>query len=448
MRAAEQSLVINGTNVETLMERAGTSLAEAVWRFAANKPVLVLCGPGNNGGDGYVAARLLAQQGLDVRLAALSEPSAETAKRAREKWAGPVENLESAAGAPVIVDALFGTGLSRPLSSAIHATILRLKQSAGFVIAADMPSGVHTDDGTILGAIEADVTVAFGAAKPAHFLSPSAAFCGHVFVADIGFMPQTALTVIDRPFLAAPSRDDHKYTRGMVIVVAGPMQGASVLAALSAQRAGAGYVVLADGPGNSPYSNALVHASLTEIILDRRTNAAVIGPGLGKDDDAKQKVMMLINSDLAIVIDGDGLGLVGEIGVETLARRRAPTILTPHAGEFDRLFGSDGGNKIERTRAAARRSGATVIFKGADTVVASHDGQARMIGAADSWLSTAGTGDVLAGICAAMLARGLGGLDAASAALWLHNDAARIAGPGLIADDLPNAIRFALVACS
>lgn len=422
-----------GTSVDTLMERAGLAIAESVWRFGGGRPTLVLCGPGNNGGDGYVAARILHQRGVDVRVAALAPPATDVAKRAAAKWDGAVASMTEASSAPVLVDAIFGTGLARPLDADLAATLIRLRRSARMVIAADVSSGVETDSGADLGAVQADVTVALAALKPAHLLQPSASLCGHVMVADIGISADAPSRVIDRPMLMAPTAADHKYTRGLITIISGEMKGAARLVATAAARSGAGYVVLAGDDGGDGLPLSIVRRSIDDAVVDARVSALVLGPGLGRDADAEAMVHRLLPLDIPMVIDADALHLTRP---SQLRRRRAPTVLTPHAGEFEALFGRLSGSKIDRAMAASKASGATVVFKGADTVVASPDGRVGIAAQSSPWLSTAGTGDVLAGIAAAMLGRGLAPHEAACAAVWLHNCAAQIAGPALIADDL------------
>jgi hydroxyethylthiazole kinase-like uncharacterized protein yjeF len=427
MRAAENAC---GIPLQTLMDRAGCALAEAVWRFSSGQRVLILCGPGNNGGDGYVAARLLAAWGLDVTIAASGVPKTGLAIAARGAWDGPVGPLGSAHTAPVLVDALFGTGSTRSLPPEIAGPLRRLTKAANIVIAVDLPSGVGTDDGCDYGASPADITLAFAAAKPAHLLQPGASFCGKVRVADIGIECVSNASVLEPPMLSRPGPTDHKYTRGMVVVVGGAMQGAAALSASAAVRSGAGYVVGVGIEGDLPHAIVRrAHDDLADVIGDKRIGAIVIGPGLGHDDRARQALSLAILSPHALVLDGDALSA-------DMPSRSAPTIMTPHSGEFARMFGTGSGSKIDRTRDAANRSGATIIFKGADTVIASPGGRVTLCPPASSWLSTAGTGDVLSGVAGAMLARGLAPHDAACAAVWLHSEAARRAGVGMIADDL------------
>lgn len=435
MRAAEEAVIAGATSVSELMERAGAAVAEAVWRYAGSAPVLILCGPGNNGGDGYVVGRLLRERGVKVRIAASSEPRTEAGRRAWTLWRGEVEALAEAKPAAVLIDALFGTGLARPLDADTAAALARLAEGARTRIAVDLPSGVDTDSGALLGpAPRFDMTVALGSLKPAHRLQPAAERCGRVVVADVGVPVSSKLVELGAPALAAPGPEDHKYSRGMVAVVAGAMPGAAELAARGAFGAGAGYVSLIGGDDGQP-PRAIVRTSWSaEAIGDDRIGALVVGPGLGRDDAARARLRVALSVGRPIVLDGDALRL--------LARGDVPSdaILTPHAGEFDSLFGTSGGSKVERARAAAAWCGAVVVLKGADTVIAAPDGRAAIAPPASSWLSTAGTGDVLAGAIAALRARRLDGFEAAKAGVWLHARAADRLDPPFIADDLAAAL--------
>lgn len=454
-RAAEEAVIANGTSVEALMERAGAAVAEAAWRFGGGRPTLILCGPGNNGGDGYVAARLLAGRDVAVRVAAAGEPQGEAARAARSGWSGPVETLAKAASAPVLVDALFGTGLARGLAPPLYKALDRLADSASFRLAVDLPSGVATDDGALLSPVPCfDLTLALGALKPAHRLQPAADRCGIVQVADIGlrFPDDARVTEVAQPELGPPAASDHKYSRGMVVVAAGSMPGAATLAAAGAQRAGAGYVLLAGAAEVGPL--ALVHRAATDanalarILADARVGAVVVGPGLGADTKGRARLEAALASGHPLVLDADALNLLAVDGLDRLTRLAEPPVLTPHEGEFARLFVDLGGSKIERARIAARRCNAVVLLKGADSVVAHPDGRVAIAPPGSPWLASAGTGDVLAGLVAAMRARGLDPFAAAQAALWLHGEAARRAGAGLIADDLLAHLPAALAACA
>jgi hydroxyethylthiazole kinase-like uncharacterized protein yjeF len=428
MRAAEEAAIAAGTPVEELMERAGKAAAEAIWRYAGPLPTLVLCGPGNNGGDGYVIARILRARGVAVRVAGLAEPKSDAARAARASWEGPVEALEEAGPAPLLIDALFGTGLARPLDAAVAARLLGLAGGAQARIAIDLPSGVATDDGAILSAVpDYDLTITFQTLKPAHLLQPAARHMGRIVVADIGIKAESNLTQVGRPGLRAPGPDDHKYRRGYVALLAGAMPGASALAAAAALRARAGYVRLI-GPAVAGLPQAVVQGpgDPAALLADARIGAVAIGPGLGRGDEAEHLLDLALACGRPLVLDADALvaGLIP-----------AGAILTPHEGEFARLFPALAGSKVDRARAAAAQSGAIIVYKGADTVVATPDGRAA-IAAPPPWLASAGTGDVLTGIIAARRASGEAPFEAACAGVWLHARAAERAGPGLIADDL------------
>jgi ADP-dependent NAD(P)H-hydrate dehydratase / NAD(P)H-hydrate epimerase len=442
MRAAEEAAIAGGTPVETLMERAGAAVAEAAWRHAGVPPTLIVCGPGNNGGDGYVAARILRERGVPVRVAATGEPRTDAARAARASWSGAIEDFASARPGALLIDALFGTGLARPLDGAVSERLTELAGAARLRIAVDLPSGVSTDDGTLLSPVPRfDLTIALGSLKPAHRLQPAAGHCGLVAIADIGIDISCAATIeVARPKLAGPGPADNKYSRGMVAVAAGEMPGAALLTAMAAQRGGAGYVLLAGdvagGPAALVKRPAADAKALAKLLDDQRIGAVVIGPGLGRDRHARERLEVALVSGRPLVLDADALVLLAHGGLGRLARLIEPAILTPHEGEFVRLFGTLRGSKLERARAAAARARAIVLLKGSDSVLAHPDGRAAIAPPAPAWLASAGTGDVLAGLIGAMRARGLDAFEAAEAALWIHGEAARAAGPGLIADDL------------
>lgn len=445
MRAAEEGVIAAGTSVELLMERAGTAAADAIWKFAGPMPALVLCGPGNNGCDGYVIARRLAERGADVRVAALAEPATPACRAARQAWDGPVSALDAAEPATLLIDCLFGTGLKRPLDAA--ATLMRLAEQARLRVAVDLPSGVATDSGAALSPVpDFDLTITFGALKPAHLLQPAARQMGRIVLADIGVEADTRLREIARPHLPAPGPDDHKYTRGLVTIVAGSMPGAAILAATAAARAGSGAVRLQGDAIVQDVPAAIIQtgAGPLDRLDDKRIGCLVVGCGLSPDADGRRLLDSALETTHPLLLDAGALHLVTE---SDLKARHAPTILTPHGGEFAKLFGDGVGSKIDRARAAASASSAIIVFKGADTVVAAPDGRAAILPPPPSWLASAGTGDVLAGIIGAMVARGLDPFDAACAGVWLHARAGELVGPGLIADDLAACLPEALAEC-
>ena len=430
MRAAEQAAIDGGISVEQLMERAGAALAEAAYRFAGPTAALVLCGPGNNGGDGYVAARHLAERGLKVRVAALAELKSDGGKKARSLWTGEVEPLTGeTTPAPLLIDALFGTGLKRGLERGVAEQLSRLCESAMIKVACDLPSGVDTDSGAELSPVPAfDMTVTFGALKPAHRLLPAMQGCGRVVLAEIGIDPGSAWHEIAPPQLPPLAPGGHKYDRGLVHALAGQMPGAIALAAKAAARAGAGYVRVSTSRSIDGLPSAIVQMD-TAPVNDERIGCLLVGPGMG---DVPQVLTLALTSRAPKVLDADAISHLGE--PERLKGQDA--IVTPHDAEFERLFGEIAGTKPERALEAARRSGAVVVLKGGDTVVASPDGRVGFRPPAPAWLASAGTGDVLAGIIAALRARGMPAFEAACAGVWLHAKAADAAGPGMIADDL------------
>ena len=438
LRAAEQAAIDSGTSVELLMERAGAGLAEAAYRFAGPIPALILCGPGNNGGDGYVAARHLVERGVKVRVAALSEPKSDAAKRALSQWAGEVETLsQDTKAAPLVIDALFGTGLTRGLDDQLSLILSELAHEAVVAVACDLPSGVESDSGAELNPLHSyALTVTFGALKPAHLLQPAMDKCGRVVLADIGIAASTDWQEIAAPALPPLEPGGHKYTRGLVHALAGKMPGATALAATAAARSGAGYVRISTSRPIDGLPASIVQVDTAEV-NDERIGCLLVGPGMG---DIPQVLTLALTSKAPKVLDADAITHLGN--PERLKGQDA--IITPHEGEFQRLFGEVETSKPERALEAARRSGAVVVYKGGDTLVASPDGRVGFRPPAPAWLASAGTGDVLAGMIAALRARGMPAFEAACAGVWLHGRAAQIAGPAMLADDLAAAIPQAL----
>ncbi|MEO8617782.1 MAG: NAD(P)H-hydrate dehydratase [Sphingomicrobium sp.] len=433
MHATEQAVIDVGTTVDTLMDRAGKALAEAIYAHAGMRPALFLCGPGNNGGDGYVAARYLREKGVDVRVAALGEPKSVAAKSARDSWGAAVERIENVQHAPVFVDCLFGTGLSRGLDPLVAEKLSTLAAAATVTVACDLPSGVDTDSGAILSPIpQNDLTVTFGAMKPAHRLMPAMAAMGRVIVGDIGIVASSDWHEVGTPSLPPIATDAHKYSRGLVHCLAGAMPGAIALSALAAARAGAGYVRISTSQPIGGLPHAIVQTGDAQL-NDPRIGCLIVGPGMG---DLPPVLTLALTSHAPKVVDADAIRLVGDPA--RLHGQHA--ILTPHQGEFEALFGMIEGSKAVRALEAARRAQSIIVFKGPDTLVAAPDGRLAFAPPAPAWLASAGSGDVLAGIIAAMRARGMPAFEAACAAVWLHGRAAEVAGPSMIADDLAAAI--------
>src|SRR6059058_2674212 len=342
MRAAEQAAIDAGTNVEELMERAGAALAEAVYRFAGPLSALILTGPGNNGGDGYVAARHLAERGVKVRVAALAEAKSDPAKWARSAWSGAVEVLgDETAPEPLVIDALFGTGLKRGLEDAVTQQLSRLCSAAMLKVACDVPSGIETDTGAELSEVPSfDLTVTFGALKPAHRLHPAMHKCGRVVLADIGIEATSNWHEIGPPQLPPVDPGGHKYDRGLVHALAGKMPGAIALAAKAAANSGVGYVRVSTSRPIDGLPSAIVQLDTADI-NDERIGCLLVGPGMG---DIPPLLTLALTSKAPKVIDADAIGQLGD--PERL--RGQDAILTPHEGEFRKLFGKIPGSKADR----------------------------------------------------------------------------------------------------
>jgi hydroxyethylthiazole kinase-like uncharacterized protein yjeF len=476
MERADRLTIAAGTPGFALMMSAGQAVAEAAMDLVEEGPIVVVAGRGNNGGDGFVAAAELAARGREVSVILLCgrDTLQGDAALAARGWKYPVLPFNpQAIGKPaLIIDALFGAGLNRPVKGDPLEMIEAINANGAPVLAVDLPSGINGTTGTVMGAaINAAETVTFFRRKPAHLLMPGRKHCGRVRVADIGIdarvlaeiSPQTSENDPQswQKSFPVPDIDGHKYARGHAVVLSGELAstGAARLAARGALRAGAGLVTLA-----SPRDALVVNASaltavmvravdnviqFAELLDDRRLNSVVIGPGAGIGSRTRDLVHTALSAKRALVLDADALTSFAEAPerlFEAIKASHDPqVVLTPHEGEFPRLF-SDGSNKhpgrskLERVRDAAERSGAVVLLKGPDTVVASPDGRASIASNAPPWLATAGAGDVLAGIIAGVLAQGAPAFEAASIGVWMHGEAAREAGPGLIAEDLPEVL--------
>jgi hydroxyethylthiazole kinase-like uncharacterized protein yjeF len=448
MRVAEQALIDAGSSVDALMQIAGCGAGEWVRRVAAGRMVTVLCGPGNNGGDGYVIAQSLVEHGNPVQLVPAREPATDAARNARALYRGTVSSADARPHGDVLVDCLFGSGLTRGLPDVLADQLLALAASHKHRIAIDLPSGVESDSGTALnmGLPAWDLTLALGAWKFAHLAQPAASAMGMLRLVDIGAAAVPgAAKVLARPQIEAPGVTAHKYTRGLVAVIGGAMPGATLLAADAAMHGGAGYVkLLADErPEGVPHD--LVCAPYEDALADRRIAALLVGPGLGRDDAARERLVAVLGCPAPAVIDADALVLLTPA---LRSGRQGGLVLTPHEGEMaalERSFGLAGdGSRRARALALAEASGAVVVFKGPDTVIAAPDGALVLASPASSWLSVAGSGDVLAGITASRLAVTRDPWRAACEAVWMHGEAARRAGPGFVASGLAGAVRGAL----
>jgi hydroxyethylthiazole kinase-like uncharacterized protein yjeF len=457
MREAEAALIRAGSSVEALMRIAGRGAADWIWRICGGRKVTVLCGPGNNGGDGYVIAEAIRERGGQVAVVAASEPGTDAARNARALYQGPVYQgpvlgPAEAADGDVFVDCLYGSGLTRPLSAEDFALLTRLARSHHHRVAIDLPSGVQSDTGMVLNAVlpRYDLTLALGAWKWAHFLMPAAPVMGTLRLVPIGVdAVAEAAEALSRPRISPPSADAHKYRRGLLAVVGGAMPGAAVLAGIAAQGAGAGYVKLfADSKRNVPADLVVDQGELVDVLTDDRNTAVLVGPGLGRDAKARERLAIALADPVPAVVDADALVLLGP---RHLAERQAATVATPHDGEMlalERAFDLDGsGSKPQRARALAQATGMIVVAKGPDTVIAAPDGRLAFGPRATSWLSTAGTGDVLAGCIASRLAAGSEGFAAAGEGVWLHGEAARRCPPAFTAGQLGQMVPAALAAC-
>jgi hydroxyethylthiazole kinase-like uncharacterized protein yjeF len=450
MRLAEQWAIEDGTSVDELMRRAGEGAADWIYRLAAPGSVTVLCGPGNNGGDGYIIAESLRGRGLEVRVVAPLEPTTDAARNARAGWQSEVVRSGDGIEGGTLVDCLFGSGLTRPLTADLLKTLRDLSLSHRRSVAVDVPSGIESDSGRPLneGLPEYDLTFALGAWKFAHWLLPARAAMGERRLVDIGTGPVPGtVPLLKRPRLDPPALDAHKYTRGFVAVIGGAMPGAGLLAAQAAMRGGAGYVKLfADNVfGEVPADLVVERGIVADLVADPRLDALVVGPGLGRDALARERLEQALLRDLPTVVDGDALMLIEP---DMLSGRKEDMVLTPHAGEFARLceiFGAETGDRFERLRELAIVTRSVIVAKGPDTLIADRDGRITLASnlAAPSWLSIAGTGDVLAGLAGSRIAAGVEASAAAGQAAWLHTRAAQLAGPACVPQDIIHKISTA-----
>jgi len=470
MAEADRRTIAGGVAGIELMENAGRSIADAVTaRHPPGLGVAVVAGPGNNGGDGFVAARFLAERGYRVRVLLVGDPNRlkGDAALAAQRWQGPTAAAAPAALMPadIVIDALFGAGLDRPVEGVARAMIEAMN-AAPCVYTVDLPSGINGTTGAVMGlAVNATETVTFFRRKIGHVLLPGRLHCGNVRIADIGIAASVLDQIKPRISINAPDLwakgfplprvDGHKYARGHAVVVSGGVSstGAARLAARGALRAGAGLVTIAS-PREALAVNAAASLAvmvrpvdgadeLTSFLDDPRRNVVVLGPGGGVGQPMRDLVLAALKGERAVVLDADALTSFADepqVLCAAVRTRGKATLMTPHEGEFSRLFKAledEAPSKLERARRAAQTTGAVVLLKGPDTVVAAPDGRAAIADNAPPWLATAGSGDALAGIAAGCLAQGMPGFEAAAAAVWLHGEAGNAAGPGLIAEDLP-----------
>lgn len=476
MGTADRLTIEAGTPGYQLMQQAGERIVELIDdAFSYARNIYVVCGPGNNGGDGFVAAQRLKENGKSVSLCLLGDAGnlSGDAALAHADWSGETlsPDLISLEGSDLIIDALFGAGLSRPVKGEASLLIDRMNENPAEIIAVDLPSGIDGRSGQVQGnAVEADASVTFFRKKPGHLLLPGRIHCGQVYVGNIGIeedvLDKQAINLFENAprlwedFFPRPGVTAHKYSRGHAYVISGPelATGASRLTAQAALRAGAGLVSIA---GDEPA--LLVHAAhvtaimlktadtpgaLAKILEDERITAIALGPALGKDELSRDYLKVAMSSGRPLVLDADALSIIAEH--ESILKRLSdlPTtaVLTPHEGEFQRLFPdlTDVKSRVERVRAAAVRCGAVLVLKGPDSVIASPDGFAAINANAPPWLATAGSGDTLTGIITGLIAQGMAPFEAACAGVWLHGEAGNVCGPALIADDLQYGLKAVL----
>jgi hydroxyethylthiazole kinase-like uncharacterized protein yjeF len=465
MGEADRAAVAAGTPSVELMERAGRAVAEAIAERHAPQPTVVLAGPGNNGGDGYVVARHLRERGWPVTLETLAAPRSADARAVAELWTGPSAPLDARADrSGLVVDALFGAGLDRPLGAEAARLAQRLERSAATVVAVDTPSGVAGDTGQAPGGVcfQAALTVTFHRRKPAHVLQPGRSYCGEVVVADIGLGATPAALFENGPDLWGgrfpwPAVSAHKASRGRLVVISGEAwsTGAARLSSRAGLRAGAGLVTLL-----SPPEALMVNAAHLEAVMLRPfetdedlsaaasdADCAIIGPAAGVTDATLSNVLALARTGAALVIDADALTVFRDDPAELFSVLDRDDVLTPHPGEFERVFPGllkTSPERITATRAAAARAQSVVLLKGPDTVIAAADGRAAVNTNGAPWLATAGSGDVLAGLIGGLIAQGMESFEAACAGVWIHGACGEAFGPGLISEDLPGLVPMVL----
>jgi len=468
MAEADRLTVASGTSVYSLMENAGFGVAQEIIRRWAARRVTVLCGPGNNGGDGFVVARHLEEAGWNVRVALLGSRDhlQDAARHHAEKWRGEIEPLTPRAigSAELLIDGIFGAGLSRPLEGAAKATLAAAAAQRIPIVAVDIPSGVHGDTGGNLGAVGAVLTVTCFRKKPGHLLLPGRELCGELVVSDIGTPVDVLDRIVPRTFENDPRlwldalprvhQGGNKYTRGHALISGGyPMTGAARMAARAAARVGAGLTTIAVPAIALPIYAAALTSIMVEplaapgdfeaLLHDPRITAFLIGPGAGVGEATRARTLALLATQRATLIDADAITSFQDDQSTLMNAIAGPCVMTPHEGEFKRLF-DPTGDKLTRTRRAAARSGAVIVLKGSDTVIAAPDGRAIINANAPPTLATAGSGDVLSGIVLGLLTQGMEPFAAAAAAVWLHGAAAAEYGPGLLAEDLPDLIPVVL----
>ncbi|MGE0754808.1 MAG: NAD(P)H-hydrate dehydratase [Alphaproteobacteria bacterium] len=473
--SADRAAINQGNSSEQLMENAGRAVADMISETYSPGPVLVVSGTGHNGGDGFIVARLLKERGWEVTLSVLGdknyiEGASTNALRRWEESHGHAMLFDGSltVSQTLIVDALFGTGLNRNLDGVSKDAVEAINDSGLPVVSIDIPSGINGSTGEVMGAaVRATHTVTFVRPKLGHVLLPGKSYTGALHVFDIGISgnnvkPDYFLNspLLWRDSFVLPTPESNKYSRGHTLVVGADLghTGASKLAALGALRAGSGLVSVACTPKALPVYAASLTAVMTKnaadlkqldaLVKDEKTTAILAGPGAGTGETTRQQVLQILSHEKPTVLDADALSAFKTTPKTLFGAISGDVVLTPHQGEFDRLFGHKeneelfrfDGLKHERARHAAKYSGAVVVYKGNDTVIASPDGRIAINAEAPVWLATAGSGDVLAGVIAGLMAQGMPAFEAACAGVWIHSRAAASFGPGLIAEDIPSAL--------
>lgn len=461
MQQAEKYADSHGTSYMVMMENAGKAIFDCVINNYKKQPVLILCGPGNNGGDGFVVARLLKQAGWSVKIVGDIVAKTPDSKDMLDRCGCDILPISPDVlnDKPLIIDALFGAGLMRPIDGNNGYIIQEINNLQLDVVAVDIPSGVDGNTGEILGiATKAKHTVTFLRKKPGHLLLPAKARCGKVIIANINIPPECLEKIKPIIFenfpslwqVPAPSADEHKYNRGHTCVIAGEMSGAPRIAARSARRVGSGLVTLA-GPQDiyqvlaTEEAGALLQhldtkKDFTNLLANEKITTWLIGPGYGVHEETVTTICNILKTNKPSVLDADAITSFEKNPEKLFSAINGEVVLTPHSGEFKRLFPKLNKDKLTNVQEAAQLSGATIVLKGSDTIIVAPDGRTIINSNASAYLATAGSGDALAGIIAGLLAQGLNGFDAAACGVYLHAETANMFGEGLIAEDIPETL--------
>jgi ADP-dependent NAD(P)H-hydrate dehydratase / NAD(P)H-hydrate epimerase len=458
MGQADRLTIERGTSAVQLMANAGRAVANEIMKRWSARSTLVLCGPGNNGGDGFVVASILAQAGWPVRVAMLGTRDRMTgsARHHADQWRGVIHpiDLQLLEQTDIVIDAVFGAGYHADRENPVAHVMKTINDRKLEMVAIDIPTGVDSDTGQCHGASNAKLTVTFFRKKPGHVLLPGRAICGEIVVCDIGIDDSVLESIKPTVFenhssnwiehFPRPKWSDNKYDRGHTLIVGGAaMTGAARLAAIAAARMGSGLVTIASPDSAFPIYAATMTSVLVKpfghtlqpLLSDERITACLVGPGAGVQGTTQTQVLEVLAKERPTVLDADAISAFHESSDLLFNAIHGACVLTPHEGEFRRVFKFQE-DRISRAINAAKQAKAVVLLKGADTVVAAQDGRVAISSNAPSTLATAGSGDVLSGILVGLLAQKMDPFLAACAATWIHAEAANHFGPGLIAEDL------------